>query len=157
MKHSKQQGFTLIEIIIALVVMSILAVMTVSFSGNILQSVSPVLTLSRSVELQRGIDNLTRAYYDTTYNPPPITRPKLETFRVNLGTKIDVPGSGVTVDNSRTKFIRFDATNNEADDTGTNGNCCPNGVCPASSPASCLKVTLVNSDGQSVSTIFTTR
>ena len=70
MNEGKQAGFTLIEIIIALVVFSILAVMIISFSLNIPQSASSVITLSRSVDLQRGMDNVTRAYYNL---PLPVT------------------------------------------------------------------------------------
>jgi len=138
MKDRKQNGFTLIEIIIALVCISILAVMMVLFGGNITQSVSPVITLSRSADLQRGMDNITRAYYNLA---PPITHGDLETFRTNLSNYIDA--AGVTVDDDRTKFIQFDSSNDEVED--------------ASAGAPNLKVTLVNSEGQSVSTIFTTK
>jgi len=138
MKDRKQNGFTLIEIIIALVCISILAVMMVLFGGNITQSVSPVITLSRSADLQRGMDNITRAYYNLQL---PITHADLEDFRANLDANINA--AGVTVDDDRTKFIQFDSSNDEEDDTSADA---PN-----------LKVTLVNSEGQSVSTIFTTK
>lgn len=142
MKDRRQNGFTLIEIIIALVCISILAVMMVSFGGNITQSVSPVITLSRSADLQRNMDNVTRAYYNLA-PPLPITHASLVTFRANLSNYIDAAGvaAGVDVDAGRTKFIEFSG-NVEVDDTSANA---PN-----------LKVTLVNSEGQSVSTIFTT-
>ena len=138
MKDRKQNGFTLIEIIIALVCISILAVMMVLFGGNITQSVSPVITLSRSADLQRGMDNITRAYYNLQL---PITHADLEDFRANLDANINA--AGVTVDDDRTKFIQFDPSNDEEDDTSADA---PN-----------LKVTLVNSEEQSVSTIFTTK
>jgi len=138
MKDRKQNGFTLIEIIIALVCISILAVMMVLFGGNITQSVSPVITLSRSADLQRGMDNITRAYYNLQL---PITHADLEDFRANLDANINA--AGVTVDDDRTKFIQFDSSNDEVED--------------ASAGAPNLKVTLVNSEGQSVSTIFTTK
>ena len=138
MKDRKQNGFTLIEIIIALVCISILAVMMVLFGGNITQSVSPVITLSRSTDLQRGMDNITRAYYNLQL---PITHADLEDFRANLDANINA--AGVTVDDDRTKFIQFDSSNDEEDDTSADA---PN-----------LKVTLVNSEEQSVSTIFTTK
>lgn len=138
MKDRKQNGFTLIEIIIALVCISILAVMMVLFGGNITQSVSPVITLSRSADLQRGMDNITRAYYNLQL---PITHADLEDFRANLDANINA--AGVTVDDDRTKFIQFDSSNDEEDDTSADA---PN-----------LKVTLVNSEEQSVSTIFTTK
>jgi prepilin-type N-terminal cleavage/methylation domain-containing protein len=140
MKDSKQKGFTLIEIIIALVVLSILAVMTVSFSGNLARSVSPVMTLNRSADLQRGIDNLTRAYYNL---PLPITHASLDSFQANLAANINV--TGISVDAGRTKFITFHY--DHGDYTEHNDG----------SQTAHLKVTLVNSAGQSVSTIFTTR
>jgi len=141
MKDRRQNGFTLIEIIIALVCISILAVMMVSFGGNITQSVSPVITLSRSADLQRGMDNVTRAYYNLA-PPLPITHARLVTFRTNLSTYINA--AGVTVDAGRTRFIQFTG-NIEDNDEDTSADA-PN-----------LKVTLVNSEGQIVSTIFTTR
>lgn len=140
MKDRKPKGFTLIEIIIALVCISILAVMMVLFSGNITNSVSPVITLRRSADLQGGMDNLTRAYYNLSL---PITHANLVTFQANLANYINA--AGVTVDPDRTRFIEFNASNVEDDDDDTSANA-PN-----------LKVTLVNSEGQSVSTIFTTR
>ena len=140
MNGGKQDGFTLIEIIIALVVFSILAVMIISFSLNIPQSASSVITLSRSADLQRGMDNVTRAYYNL---PLPVSHANLDTFRVNLAANINA--AGVNVDAGRTKFVAFNvgAGYTEIDDASANA---PN-----------LKVTLVNSEGQSVSTIFTTR
>lgn len=161
MNDRKQNGFTLIEIIIALVVFSILAVMIISFSVNISPSASSVITLSRSADLQRGMDNVTRAFY--YYYTPPITHANLDTFKTNLTTNTNIINvAGISVDAGRTKFIKFDATNTEVPDASANGDCCPNGSCcpsgcPPGAPASCLKVTLVNSEGQSVSTIFTTR
>ncbi len=146
MKSGREEGFTLIEIIIALVVFSILAAMIVSFSINIPQSASSVITLSRSADLQRGMDNITRAYYN--YNSgSKIDHTDLVTFRANLATyitnEIEV---GVSVDAGRTKFVTFiynagTGYYEENEDTSA-----PN-----------LKVTLVNGEGQSVSTIFTTR
>ena len=140
MKERKRLGFTLIEIIIALVVLSLLAVMIVSFSGNISPTASSVVTLSRSADLQRGMDNITRAYYNL---PLPITHANLDTFRANLSANINV--AGVSVDAGRTKFVSFNAGAGytEIDDNGAN--------------AANFKVTLVNGEGQSVSTIFTTR
>ncbi|MDA3832195.1 MAG: type II secretion system protein [Spirochaetales bacterium] len=144
MKDRRQNGFTLIEIIIALVCISILAVMMVLFGGNITRSVSPVITLQKSADLQRGMDNVTRAYYRL---PLPITHTNLEEFWENLVE--DRPGyidvTDITVDSDRTRFIRFTASNVEDDDPDLDPDA-PN-----------LKVTLVNSEGQSVSTIFTTR
>ena len=140
MKCRKQKGFTLIEIIIALVVFSVLALMIISFSINIPQSASSVITLGRSADLQRGMDNITRAYYNLAL---PITHGTLDTFRVNLAANINA--AGISVDAGRTKFVTFNAGAGytEMDDTSAN--------------APSLKVTLVNSEGQSVSTIFTTK
>ena len=125
MKDRRQNGFTLIEIIIALVFISILAVMMVSFGGNITQSVNPVITLSRSADLQRGMDNLTREYYNLSL---PIDHADLDDFKDDLDDCIYV--AGVTVDEGRTKFIQFNSSNDEVDDTSATA---PN-----------LKVTLVN-------------
>jgi prepilin-type N-terminal cleavage/methylation domain-containing protein len=140
MNERKQNGFTLIEIIIALVVLSVLAVMIVSFSGNIAPTASSVVTLIRSADLQRGMDNITRAYYNL---PLPVTHANLDTFRANLAANINV--AGISVDAGRTKFVAFDsgAGYTEINDAGANA---PN-----------LKVTLVNGEEQSVSTIFTTK
>ena len=145
MKDRKQNGFTLIEIIIALVMFSIMAVMITSFSLNVPGSVSPVINLRRSTDLQRGMDNITRAYYNLA--PLPITHASLDTFRTAIiGDPTYINVTGVTVDNGRTKFVTFPGAGNvrtESDDASANA---PN-----------LKVTLVNSGGQRVSTIFTTR
>ena len=144
MKDKKRKGFTLLEVIITLVVVSILAVMVVSFSSNLSVSASPVVSLGRSADLQTGMANVSRAYYNLEQHIK-IDHASLDTFRSNLisspGTYIAV--SGVTVDTGRTKFITFDAGYSEVND--------------ASGSAPNLKVTLQNSYGQSVSTIFTTR
>jgi prepilin-type N-terminal cleavage/methylation domain-containing protein len=141
MNDRRPCGFTLIEVIVALVCVSILAVMIVTFGGNVTRSANPVLSLSRASDLQSGIDNVTRAYHNLAL---PIKHSTLDTFKSNLqndpATYVGV--TGITVDTSRTKFIKFDGSNVEYDN---------------SSADSFLKVTLQNSDGQSVSTIFTTR
>ncbi len=148
MKDRKLRGFTLIEVIIALVCISLLAVMIVSFGGDFVsRSTNPVSSLSRASDLQAGIDNVTRGYYNLAL---PITHTTLDTFKTNLqsdpGTYIGV--TGVNIDTTRTKFIKFDGT------SCANGSNCENDNSDADSY---LKVTLENADGQSVSTIFTAR
>jgi prepilin-type N-terminal cleavage/methylation domain-containing protein len=140
MKDIKRMGFTLLEVIITLVVVSIVAVMVASFSTNVGISANPTASLGRSADLQTGMANVSRAYYNLAQ---PITHASLDTFRTNLinnpGTYIAV--SGVAVDTGRTGFINFDAGFTEVADGASNN----------------LKVTLKNDYGQSVSTIFTTR
>jgi prepilin-type N-terminal cleavage/methylation domain-containing protein len=140
MKGKDTSGFTLIEVIIAIVLFSIMTVMILLFTGvNIYQTVNPVINLIRAGDVQTGMDNVTRAYYNL---PNPVPHANLGTFQANLANYINI--AGVTVDTSRTGFITFPATGgNEATDGSANA---PN-----------LKVTLTNSLGQRVSTIFTTR
>ena len=138
MNGNNSRGFTLIEIIIAIVFFSIMTVMILVFtSTNISPSVSPVINLIRAGDVQTGIDNVTRAYYNLTN---PVSHADLVNFRNGLNPGV----TGVTVDASRTDFITFPAAGgNEGPDPGATA---PN-----------LKVTLTNSQGQRLSTIFTTR
>lgn len=140
MKAKGSRGFTLIEIIIAIVLFSLMTVMILVFIGaNISQSVSPVSNLIGAGDVQRGMDNVTRAYYNLTN---PVTHANLVNFQANMATYINT--TGVNVDASRTGFITFpSAGGNESPD--------------ASATAPNLKVTLTNGQGQRVSTIFTTR
>jgi prepilin-type N-terminal cleavage/methylation domain-containing protein len=145
MKEKGHKGFTLIEVIIALICISLLAAMIISFGGDFVsRSTNPVALLSRASDLQRGMDNVTRAYYNQGI---PIRYANLNTFKDNLtadATIINV--TGVSVDASRTRFIIFDGGNTEIVDSS-----------PATNTSPRLKVTLINTDGQSVSTIFTSR
>jgi prepilin-type N-terminal cleavage/methylation domain-containing protein len=145
MKDRTQRGFTLIEVIIALICISLLAVMVVSFGGDFVsRSTNPVSSLSRASDLQRGIDNVTRAYYNLGSS---VRYADLNTFKDNLTADITIINvTGVSVDTDRTRFINFDGGNNEVIDNNPDTNLAPK-----------LKVTLINTDGQSVSTIFTAR
>ena len=138
MKGKMQKGFTLIEVIVTFVLMSILAVMTVSFSDQNIFGALPGGVFTRAANLQTGIDNVTRAYYNLT---PPVSHAVLVTFQGNIANYISV--NGITVDSNRTLFVTFLSPDYvESADTSANA---PN-----------LKVTLVNTDGQSISTIYTT-
>lgn len=59
----RNRGFTLLEVIIALVVASILAAMLVSFMGSgVVQSVNPVLQARNGAYLNQIMENMTADY-----------------------------------------------------------------------------------------------
>jgi hypothetical protein len=138
----------MVEVIIAIVMFSIMMVMVFSFDeANVWQSVSPVINFRRAGEVQTGMDNVTRSYYNL---PNPVTQASLLTFYNTLITPnqaaVVINATGVTVDTNtgRTEFITFPAAGGNQSNNGAN-------------PTPNLKVTLTNDQGQRVSTIFTKR
>jgi prepilin-type N-terminal cleavage/methylation domain-containing protein len=140
MMRKNSRGFTLIEIIIAILLFSFMAVMVITFTlTNVWQSANPILNLIKAGDVQTGMDNVTRAYYNL---PNPVSHGNLVTFNTNLANYINTVG--ITVNAGRTGFVTFPVTGgNQAND--------PSATAPN------LKVTLINGQGQWVSTIFTTR
>ncbi|NOX25489.1 MAG: prepilin-type N-terminal cleavage/methylation domain-containing protein [Deltaproteobacteria bacterium] len=112
---SNKRGFTLIEIIIALVVFAILATMVVSYTGTLVtESGRPLITLKEDMALQGVMENI-RADKDANNN--------LAALKTAVGTGIQNNSYGVyTVIHN--DYIKFNAANynEEADTAGSTGN-----------------------------------
>ena len=62
-KNNRDKGFTLVEIIIAIVVAAILAAMVFSYSGTTLtQSVQPLNQAAKTMALQKVMENIFTDY-----------------------------------------------------------------------------------------------
>lgn len=107
----QNQGFTLIEVIITLVVLAIVASMLVTAMGTSLTtSISPISRLRQTMSLQQTMENI-RANFNATSN--------LADLKTTVGTGLQNNSFGVyeVVDN---KYIKF-SSNSEVAGLATDG------------------------------------
>jgi prepilin-type N-terminal cleavage/methylation domain-containing protein len=138
--RESESGFTLIEVIVTIVVISILATMLYTYFGSaITQSAAPLIRLGSTIQLQNVMENITADYLNT-YSK---TTSNLLTIQSGIGTEgstqNNLYGQYTVIDNH---FIKFDAGNQEQPDTG-------------GSPANnLLKVTIKDSFGNTLTALF---
>ncbi len=85
-RRKKSKGFTLLEVIIGLVVLSIMAALLVSFMGTgVVQSANPVLLAQNGAYINQIMENMT-ADYKKTLSEAQSGSP-LSTFKDRIGAK----------------------------------------------------------------------
>jgi len=134
------EGFTLIEIIVALIVLAIAAAMMVPFFGKALtQSPLPLVNLQKATSLQTVMENIVSDSDSFLFNGKksgPTSCADLGTLQTNITNKLY--GTYNIVQNS---FISFDASNNEQNQT-----CAQSAI---------LKVTIKDTTGETLTSLFT--
>ncbi len=102
--HNFDKGFTLIEVIVALIMVSLFGIMFVSFfQTQIVGSTQPVTMMEQGFEVEEIIEKINADYILLVDSDP--------TPLLTLQTKINASFYGVYT--PTTKFITFDVSNNE--------------------------------------------
>ncbi|MDD5435833.1 MAG: type II secretion system protein [Nitrospira sp.] len=129
-----QDGFTLIEVILTLVIAGILGAMLYSYFGtSFTASSNPVIRLNKAFKLQQIMENITADYLKNyTTN--------LTTLKTNIGAEStdqnNAYGQYYVVNN---RYIKFVSQTEAVDDTGANN---------------LLKVTVKNDLGEILTVLF---
>lgn len=127
-----QRGFTLLEVIVTIIVAAVMGVILVQFMGTaMLRSGEPVVRVQDVSTLRHVLDNMTSDYKYLAATQANF----LSTFK----TRVDTPGYYGTGYTATTRYIEFDGSGNEIQDT--------------SAPYNLLKVTVTRGN-QSLSTVF---
>lgn len=115
---SRQDGFTLMEILITIIVASILGAMLVQFLGaGMTQSAKPVVLAREGHHLNRIVEKITADYKKLmVVDPDPLTT--LKTHVENGNSEAASPYFGAYT--FKTQYVRFNSGNAEMDTTGEN-------------------------------------
>ena len=90
MNHKKENGFTLLEVIIILIVAGIIGSMLIPLMGTALKhSADPVNNIKDQLELNKVMENITADYKDSLNGLAPLTT--LETNVGPEGSNQDIP------------------------------------------------------------------
>lgn len=135
--RTKTSGFTLIEVVITLVVVSVLITMVYTFFGSsFTNSAAPITRMGDSLKLQTVIENITADYLASAK-----TIAALATLKTSTGAEGSVQnnnyGQYTVVDNHYIKFV----SNAEALTSGAD-------------PLNLLKVTLKYSSGETLTALY---
>jgi prepilin-type N-terminal cleavage/methylation domain-containing protein len=138
----RARGFTLIEVIVALVVAAILGTMLVTFmSTGITQSVRQVFSVKNTYDIGKVMENIT-AHYKTMFSPgSSIT---LATLKINVGA------AGSTVTNA---YGSYKVINNDYKIFNCTGS--PSTCAESNGGSSTLKVTIADqANTQTITALF---
>lgn len=137
----RQAGFTLLEIIVALVVVSVVSVVVFQvFGSSFIRSTEPATQLQNAFDLQLAMEEMTAAYMVMAESDDTVTTAELVSLQAAIAAKAYGDGA-YTVDANN--FVTFDGDNNVvADGSGSND---------------ILRVIISRDTGESLTTLFTTR
>ena len=129
-KQQQTRGFSLVEVIVAIVVTAVAATVAIPYLNGILtRSQRPMATLRAAIDLHTAMENIVGAY---TNNPAALSA----SVGAEGGSYQNVYGQYAVVYN---RFIQFSGANAEQAATGTN---------------LLLKVAIRNSQGETLTRLF---
>lgn len=136
-----QAGFTLIEIIATLMLVSVVGVVVFQFFGSsFIGSTTPATRLRNAFDLHQAMEEMTEEYLAMAKSDDAVSTAELVTLQTDIGgDKVYGDGAYAVVAND---FVTFDGGNVVADTEGNND---------------ILMVTIRRDTGESLTTLFTTR
>lgn len=137
--RNRRKGFTLIEVIVAIVIVAILTTMLYSYFGSsITQSGIPIVRLGTTLQLQTVMENIT-ADYKNHYNPS-TSQHDLAYLKTSIGAEnTDQANSYGTYRVIENHYIHFNSGAEVSD---------------GATPTTLLKITLKSSTGEKLTELF---
>ena len=142
----KQNGFTLIEVILTLIILSIMGTMMYSYFNSVmLNGAIPLIQIQKSLELQSAMEKITADYYDIIGNGN-----NLDQLKVNEDTLGTLYNDDIireykygTYGIEKNIFIKFKDSSEVEISAGDPG------------PKNILKIIIYNELGETLTSLFT--